>query len=289
MRRCSGGCSSPGHSGVDLFFVLSGFIILLVHRRDIGPPRRIARYAWRRFVRVWPLYWLALVATVAKRMASGDVAPNPASFAWNLALLPTAGEPMMGIAWTLQYEAVFYLPFGLLLVERRLGTVALVAWLALVLLVPQGVGAAGVFAVEFAFGMAAAVLVRRGSVPRPLLVTAAGGGLFALAWVAETAGVLDGYGAAARFAYGLPAAMVVAGIASARPAVPRMLARLGSASYAVYLFHLLGIGAAWQLLGRLGVAMPTTAWFVVLAASGVTAGLIVHRLIERPLLARLRR
>lgn len=199
MRRCSGGCSSPGHSGVDL--VLSGFIILLVHRRDIGRPRRIARYAWRRFVRVWPLYWLALVATVAKRMAGGHVAPDPASFAWNLALLPTAGEPMLGIAWTLQYEAVFYLLFGLLLMERRLGIVALVGWLVLALLVPPGVGAAGVFA----FGMAAAVLVQRGSVPRPLLVAATGGGLFTLAWVAEAAGGLDGYGTAARFAYGLPA------------------------------------------------------------------------------------
>ena len=171
--------------------------------------------------------------------------------------------------------------FGLLLMERRLGTVALVVWLVLALLVPQGVGAAGVFA----FGMAAAVLVQRGSVPRPLLVAAGRGGLFALAWVAE---VLDGYGAAARFAYGLPAAMVVAGVASARPAVPRVLARLGSASNAVYLFHLLGIGAAWQVPGRL-VVMPTLAWFVVLASSGVAAGLLVHRLVERPLLARLRR
>ena len=83
--------------------------------------------------------------------------------------------------------------------------------------------------------------------------------------------------------------MVAAGVASARPAVPRVLARLGSASYAVYLFHLLEIGAAWQVPGRLGVVMPTPAWFVVLAASGIAAGLLVHRLVERPLLARLRR
>ena len=48
-----------GHAGVDLFFVLSGFIILFVHFRDIGQPGRLSYYANRRFTRVMPTYWVA--------------------------------------------------------------------------------------------------------------------------------------------------------------------------------------------------------------------------------------
>ena len=283
----------PGHSGVDLFFVLSGFIILLVHRRDVGRPERLARYAWRRFVRVWPLYWLALGATLAISVAGGHALPGVGTLGWNLTLLPTAGEPILGIAWTLQYEALFYLLFGVLLIERRLGIIALAGWLALVMLGLasgwQAGVATGIFAIEFFMGMAAATIVRRDLVPRPRWLAVGGGLLFALAWSAEAGGVLDGYGVLARLAYGLPSAMVVAGVAAWKPGVPRLIAGLGASSYATYLFHLLGIGVAWQVLGRLGVVMPAGAWFVVLAGSGIAAGLVVHRVAERPILARLRR
>ena len=283
----------PGHAGVDLFFVLSGFIILLVHRRDVGRPERVGRFAWRRFARVWPLYWLALATTIAVEAAGGARLPDVGTLVWNLTLLPTPGEPIVGIAWTLQFEAVFYFLFGLLIVDRRLGVVALGGWL---MLAAAGVAAgwqvkiaSSAFAVEFFLGMGVALAVRGEKIGRPLAWTMGGAALFALAWAAEAIGALDGYSAAARVAYGMPAAMIVAGVAAGRPGVPRWLASLGSASYAVYLFHLLGFAVAWQAFTRLGIVMPAAGWFVVLAGSGVVMGLAMHRLVERPMLAALRR
>jgi peptidoglycan/LPS O-acetylase OafA/YrhL len=52
-----------GHAGVDLFFVLSGFIILFVHEKGLGRPGRWTHYAGRRFNRVFPTYWIALGLT----------------------------------------------------------------------------------------------------------------------------------------------------------------------------------------------------------------------------------
>src|SRR3984885_1419086 len=43
-----------GHAGVDFFFVLSGFIISFVHRKDVGRPDRLGHYLERRFTRVFP-------------------------------------------------------------------------------------------------------------------------------------------------------------------------------------------------------------------------------------------
>ena len=55
-----------GHAGVDFFFVLSGFIIMHVHRGDLGRPGRFGRYAWRRATRIVPMYWVVTAIVVLK-------------------------------------------------------------------------------------------------------------------------------------------------------------------------------------------------------------------------------
>ncbi len=61
-----GGAFHFGFSGVEFFFVLSGFIIYWAHARDLGRPEQLRKYAWRRFTRIYPTYWvvLALVTPV---------------------------------------------------------------------------------------------------------------------------------------------------------------------------------------------------------------------------------
>src|SRR5437763_1316729 len=53
-----------GFAGVDLFFVLSGFIIAATCRADLGRPGRLPRYAFRRAWRIYPPYWFALAVMV---------------------------------------------------------------------------------------------------------------------------------------------------------------------------------------------------------------------------------
>jgi len=53
-----------GHAGVDFFFVLSGFIIFFVHGKDIGKPSRLPHYVWRRFIRIYPVYWAVTLISI---------------------------------------------------------------------------------------------------------------------------------------------------------------------------------------------------------------------------------
>ncbi len=143
-------------------------------------------------------------------------------------------------------------------------------------------------------GMGVAQALHRGWAPPPRLAAGAGLLLLSGAGVLEGAGLLDGYGALARLAYGLPAALLVLGVAAADRAgsltVPGWLRRIGGASYSIYLFQFVFIGAAWQAWRAVGLDRhaPAFACFLALSAAGVAGGLATARLVEQPLLRLIR-
>lgn len=287
----------PGHNGVDLFFVLSGFLLLFIHRRDVGQPATMARYVRRRVMRIYPVYWLALAATIAMALAGGHGWPAPGRVLLSILLWPDTTVPLHPLAWTLQYEVMFYLIFALLLLHRVAGLAAMALWLLAIVtaqIVPIGGGlATNIFAIEFFFGMAAAQMLHsRPPPPRVAAgIAAAGAIVFLGGWALEAAGWLYGYGVAARLVYGLSAAAMIGGAAGseARLRWPPSLIGIGRASYAIYLFHLIGIGVAWQIGMRLGVALPAVPWFILLVLAGGLLGVAVHVTVERPLLRWMRR
>ncbi len=292
-----------GHAGVDLFFVISGFIILFVHYDDIGRSERIGRYLGRRFTRLMPAYWVALALTIGLSLGGGHAMPPLFNVAWSASLLPSHGEPLLGIAWTLQYEIVFYAVFGLLILNRMAGLTAFSLWLSWVVLTNLaglnggGLPASlyGMYNLEFFLGMAVAYWLKHRVVQAPRLILAAGTALFAVAALAEDARLIDGYADGSRLIYGSAAALIVLGAAAAcrggTIAVPKILGILGTASYSIYLFQFVFIGVAWKLLLATGLdaKMPPIAIFPVLAVAGVAGGIAMSRFVEYPLMKLARR
>ena len=191
--QTSVGVFQIGRAGVDFFFVLSGFIIAYAHREDIGCPARLGHYLSRRLFRIMPTYWIALALTL---MLGGYTLP-----AFDMAraalLLPSShGLPVI-VAWTLQYELVFYVAFSFLIVCKKLGVSVLVLWLVWILAslwgqnspwVPQFLF--GPLNIEFFLGMGAAYLLRKHTVLAPRLVLLIGFGLFCAVAIAGDAGNL---------------------------------------------------------------------------------------------------
>lgn len=292
------GIEKFGHAGVDFFFVLSGFIILFAHWGDIGSPASLPRYAERRCTRIFPLYWPVLAAyAVLAVLGSRAWSPSIGEVFANFLLLPSSSEPVVGVAWTLQHEMLFYALFVGLLVSRALGLVLIGAWVVWIVAISAGQLAApelrtwqvcaSVYNLQFVMGMAAAWISQRWRAPRSGAMAIAGALAFFVVGVAESRGWIDGYADPARFLYGVAAWLFVVGIVErereSELRVPRWLAVLGKASYSIYLVHLLVLGLAYKLFVRLGFSqLDVHLQHFLLVAVGIAGGVAVSKWVEYP-------
>jgi exopolysaccharide production protein ExoZ len=289
-----------GHAGVDFFFVLSGFIISFVHRGDVGRPERLGHYLERRFTRVLPFYWLVLCFSLLDTwLLHRAQFPGVCEVISNVLLLPQAKDQIVGGAWTLVFELMFYLVFAIAICSRRIGAVVLCAWAALVaaglFLNPSSESAALVvasspFCIEFFLGIGAAGLLSRRTVPFSGVLLTIGLTGFALAGLCEVAGRLYGFGATARLAYGTCSLMVILALVererSGRLKVPRFMALLGRASYSVYLVHLIAIGITFKFLSMALQLTPSWSFpvWAFLCAMGLAAGILASVWVEQPVI-----
>jgi exopolysaccharide production protein ExoZ len=107
-----------GRLGVEIFFVLSGFIITVIGGEGRFGPVAFAR---NRIMRIVPMYWLATFLVVALATASPSsfrtTVPTIEGMIKSLLFIPSdvPKAPLLGLGWTLDYEACLYLVFGCLL------------------------------------------------------------------------------------------------------------------------------------------------------------------------------
>ena len=296
----AGSSFGVGAAGVDVFFVISGFIMWVVTCRR--PPTPGAFLA-RRAERIIPLYWLVTLAAAGTALLAPSafpaMRPTAAHVAQSLLFVPHRDStgliaPLIVPGWTLNYEVLFYLLFAVTL----LGPARWRAWLVsgvlcgLVALRPLGDGANALWAtytdpilLEFAAGLwlgwawSAERLPGR-AVAAALMVLGVAG--FAATAIAGT----DVSGARVLL-WGLPAAALVTGAVSfeRHGRIPRWraLEAIGDASYSIYLVHGLAISAVLRLLRPIGAAPPVFVFGVAILA-GVCSGLVSYHGLERPLM-----
>lgn len=292
-----GGLIIPGGPGVEFFFVLSGFIMVVVHGGDIGTGRGVGRYAWRRFSRIYPLFWLVMAEMAWRYWGAPSI--TLANLADWGSLLPISNANLLPVAWTLRQEVTFYLMFGLVLLPG--GWVVLAAWVAgtvafnaglITVPLPLAMGfVLNAFTVEFFAGMAAGALFRsRMRLPDPAWAAMALGGAALLAVRMS----MDGWGMqygpfGARLVYGVAYSAIVLGLAGRERAGRLRLGRwavvAGALSYPLYLSHLTVLAYLGQWVGRAGwdAWLPADALFAIGVVSALLlAGSLAYG-IDRPL------
>jgi peptidoglycan/LPS O-acetylase OafA/YrhL len=299
---------SVGPSGVDIFFVISGFIIYHVAMRSaaqvdlVGRGRAVYEFAMKRIVRIYPLYWIVFAAAAVIMIW----VPLPASFPKKpqlelLLLIDSIPNYRVGAAWTLTFEVYFYAvtTLSIFFFPRRIFT-GLLIWFAVIagaallstvfgVSIPLDYVFAPVL-LEFLLGVVIGMLVDRGERRLPLAAIGIG-----IVWlVIGTYPLhLDGGKEAGSYllrlaCWGLPAALIVYGAVALemRKAwiMPRVLQYLGNASFSLYLWHAVvfsGVAELFVHLGWVGV-VDRSLLALLMAIVGFGVGLLSYHLLERP-------
>ena len=306
--------SAFGLGGVDLFFLISGFVMTYtVARRPLGR----LDFLKRRLVRIVPLYWAMTLAT-AVLIFVAPALTRDSRFAWSdlftsLTFIPhhNAGNaasisPMIKLGWTLNYELFFYLVFAAFLpLKPWLRTGAALLVFAMIIAVKTTTQSRLILldfwgrpiTLEFIAGCAVAVLYTRSPWPRAPT---------ALWWCVLALGVIAFVGLGGFqdeqidriFTRGLPAlAILVPILALERQESVRfkrgVIHYLGDASYSIYLAHLYAVVGFRVLCDKLHLPITTplaaVAFIVACVAVGVGGGCLVYQFVERPLTVAARR
>lgn len=129
-----GGLFASGFAGVDLFFVISGFIMVWVTQDARSGPAASGEFLFARLTRIYPVWWVGAALGLAYMVMNSEIAMPPGGSDWayiarSFFLIPQADFPTLIIGWTLIHEIYFYLVFALiLLLPRGLMPYALLLW-----------------------------------------------------------------------------------------------------------------------------------------------------------------
>jgi peptidoglycan/LPS O-acetylase OafA/YrhL len=293
-----------GNSGVDVFFVISGLIMVVTTSGRKQTPQGFLR---NRLTRIAPLYWaitfavfaLALVAPSLLQATTAD----PIQLLKSLAFIPYARadgamHPVVFVGWTLNYEMAFYLVFALgLMLPGRLAGLALSLAILLAAAafgqIAQPEGVLGFYAapiiLEFGAGMVLGALFVRDRLPRGRAWgwSAAAVGLTSLAVMLAGPWLWPQFDRAVMF--GVPAVVLVAsGLTAERAGLvlnQGWIQTLGAASYSVYLTHFFCTQVVTKAAERLVGFGPILMWALAPVAFLLVAmvGVFVHRRVELPL------
>jgi exopolysaccharide production protein ExoZ len=261
------GIWSPGSAGVEIFFVISGFVMVVSSRKLMTQTGGWLVFAKRRLIRIVPLYWLVTTLKFAAMLAFASVVLHAKLSFYEIAtsylFFPARNaegnlNPLLAVGWTLNYEMFFYLVFTLALLLRRdiywfIGVV--LGLCALGSLVPNIASDALAFyfnpiVLEFFGGMLLARVAATWRFPWWACIAAFAVGLALL--LAQYGGPIPRF-----IGSGLPALLLVSGVVFGEKwlagRIPIFLLDLGAASYALYLFHSLVAPLAPTVLMRMGL------------------------------------
>lgn len=303
----------PGYIGVDFFFVLSGYIIMLTCKKSIGSGE-VAGYIRKRVLRVFPPYiiytTLAFLVSYTYEQLTGTrliywIYINVQTFLQSISLYPFSADktrlPILPVAWTLTYEMLFYFLFAaLFFIKKKTGMVLLaVAWIALIMLAPaMDVNGNNYLLdtflssrnLEFIIGCVMAYFASH-HVGWRISLTAliGGGGMLVVSWLNAISGLsltaLPDWAV-----YGVPFALIIFGATRLERfmhnkdgMVFRFFVYLGDASYSIYLVHFIVIIVCKRTINDFGMEYGYMEFWIT-SVVALAVSLVFYELIEKPMI-----
>lgn len=315
--RLVSGIWDNGWAGVDLFFVISGFIMVYVTRNSGRSLRDVGQFIISRVTRIYPLWWvcagiMALYFWLTYGMpAAPDRVAGPReaiSYAVkSFMLIPQQAEPILGLGWTLIHEMFFYIVFAcLLFLPRKSLPLLLVIWAVLTIIAAQFIRpaafgrsfvelAASPLSLEFIAGGLAGYLISVRRVFQPKLFFISGVVLACLGLLLFPEDGKNSYTVLRVAIFTLPFICLTYGWVGCELKgswkIPSWLSRLGDWSYSLYLTHYIVLVTLRRIYRMM---LPEEFWvgapgiwdnliFAILALSlSVITASVFYSCIERP-------
>ena len=297
----------PWTSGVDVFFVISGFIMHWLARDKFGQDGASKDFLIRRLIRVIPSYWIFTLITIFVVGFMGGRVRNtsidPTYVVTSLLFVPWPRingqmNPVLAQGWTLNYEMFFYAAFALFINIKK-GYRYLICTFTIISIIYYWIPDKYVIIkylsspiiLEFVAGIILSMIYQSGR--RMSAVQSNTCIVAALALFVGLKALIDAIGGVPGPVFLLPAFILCAAfVLRVQPndisRVGRWLVVGGDASYTIYLSHYLTVNAIILLWGRLGIGLPVVELCVAMAAALITS-LCFYFAIERPLTAALQR
>lgn len=290
-----------GHAGVEFFFVLSGFIIFYIHHQDIARPDRLSNYWQKRFVRIVPTYWIVLALYGCILVFSPTAQRHEREFDTifrSIFLLPGGHGQILGVAWTLTREFLFYSMFSVLLINRKAGIVLFISWFSLlsiqllfqpfpsVVLVDFTLQ---LFNLGFFLGMfAAKLIVSKRVIFEKALMTLGLLLFFSVGLFESFAENIPKGWWLLHTCYLLGSTLFIVGVVSYEQKhglkVPRFLLTIGKASYSIYLTHVIVL-MIFAEVTNLFMWLSPNVFFSLCIVGSVFAGILFSKFVEFPVIS----
>lgn len=266
-----------GVSGVDLFFIISGFVMVTVSRKRQGQSSFYPlQFLSNRITRIYPVYWFYCIIVLAVYFYRPEMVNssqgNQVHILESFLLWPQKLAPLLAVAWTLTHEMYFYLVFTIMLWRARNH----ILWYLLFWLIAVIVGNVALdsrafpllkiifhpLTVEFIAGCIVALVIFRGHTGYGRSYFYGGVALLLFSTIGcyaySGSSLPDGWYRVLFF--GVPCSLMVYGAVASEFQTtlrfPRWLNAIGDASYSIYLSHVLVLsfmGRVWYRLGKEGL------------------------------------
>lgn len=295
-----------GGVGVDIFFVISGFVMVMSSRAIVGRDDAWKYFAVRRLIRIVPIYWIATTVKLLTMLAASGLVLH-ADLGWNVPLsylfLPSTNvdgyvQPLLGVGWTLTFEMFFYTLFAVALLLRvdpiKFCGVLLAAIAAVSVFRTDEWPAATTYFHPRVLYFLAGMLIAKYALDRVRGLAMVALGCIAALFVAlhVSNALLNGQAIQWWDHVLRPVSVIVLVlvVVSAEPLIagrlPRVMTYQGDASYSLYLFHPIIAPAVPVALSIVGFESSFLSIGLTVSVAVVAAALI-FRFIEGPITKRL--
>ena len=270
-----------GECGVDIFFAISGFVMVVAHSgKDVSP----IDFMVLRIHHIVPVYWLLTLLVIAAYALMPQLAksapPSISHIAASFFFLSGAllgKPPVLYVGWTLEYEMLFYLLFALSrctphpiwrVLLQVAGMVLAVFW-----------GGANAVLTEFLLGVLAGELFLRQTLRAYAPMIAMTG----LALLCTSIFFKPDWSRI--IIWGLPSLMIVWGAAASRQIDGGMFTYLGATAYSIYLVQVISLPAFYRLATHIPGLVPNELLALVALLIATLSGCLFHEYCEKPITA----